>query len=218
MREKSTLSLLISPTPCSLEVQWAEIQSLVSRWLSGKGSTCQYRRLGSSGWILGGGNGKTLRYSYLDNHMGRRAWQEQSMELQRVRHDWATEVTCICCNRIPTNAVALNSTKSSCGSEVPKFSITLPRQNQVSADLCSRLEAQRKSALPFKVSRGCLLSLTHGPLPTSLKPARSGQVFLTISLLQFSFSSFLFYTFKDVLHCIVPTQIIQEYLPVGSAY
>ena len=54
--------------------------------------------------------------------------------------------TCICGNRIPTNTVALSSAESSCGSEVPKFSITLPRQNQVLADLCSRLEAQRKSA------------------------------------------------------------------------
>ena len=70
---------------------------------------------------------------------------------------------------------------------------------------------------PFKLSRGCLLSLAHGPLPASLKPAKSGKVFLTISLLQFSFSSFVFYIFKNLLDCIAPTQIIQEYFLVGSA-
>ena len=171
-------------------------------------------------------------------------------------------------NKIRTNGVALNNTKSFCSSEGHKPSITLCRQNQVSAELCSHLEAQRKSAFtcllnllllrrfsrvrlcrpyrkqptrlprpwdspgkntgvgchfllqcmrvkvkslsrvrllatpwtaahqappsmgfsrqecwsgvpllsPFKLSRGCLLSLAHGPLPASLKPAKSGSL------------------------------------------
>ena len=44
------------------------------RWLSGKESTCQCRRLGfdpESGRSPGGGNGKPLQYSCLENSVSR---------------------------------------------------------------------------------------------------------------------------------------------------
>ena len=50
------------------------------RWLSGKESACQFRRLRRhrfnpwSGRSLGGGKGHSLQYSYLENPMNRRAW------------------------------------------------------------------------------------------------------------------------------------------------
>ena len=43
-------------------------------WLSGKESSCRYRRL-SSGRYPGGGNGSPLQYSCLGNPMDRGAWQ-----------------------------------------------------------------------------------------------------------------------------------------------
>ena len=51
-----------------------------------------------SGRFPGVGNSNPLQYSYLGNSMDRRAWQVQSMGLQRVRHNWVTEHThtCIC--------------------------------------------------------------------------------------------------------------------------
>ena len=35
----------------------------------------------------GEGNGYLLQYSYLENSIDRGAWEQQSMGLQRVRHD-----------------------------------------------------------------------------------------------------------------------------------
>ena len=43
-----------------------------------------------SGRSPGEGNGNPLEYSTLENPMDREAWQVQSMESQRVGHDWAT--------------------------------------------------------------------------------------------------------------------------------
>ena len=66
------------------------------RWLSGKESTCQHRRLrrcrfdpwvGKIPWRR---NWKpTLVFLSMENSMDRGAWQ--SMDLQRVWHDWTTE-------------------------------------------------------------------------------------------------------------------------------
>ena len=44
-----------------------------------------------SGRSPGEGNGNPLQYSYLENPMDRRAWWLQSMGLQRVGHNLATE-------------------------------------------------------------------------------------------------------------------------------
>ena len=63
-------------------------------WLSGKESTwgagdmCSVLGLGRS---PGGGNGNSLQYACLENSTDRGAGCLQSMELQRVRHNWATE-------------------------------------------------------------------------------------------------------------------------------
>ena len=67
------------------------------RCLSGKESACQCRDTGDMGLILGlgrspgGGIGNPLQYSCLENPMDREAWWVplESMESQRVRHDWA---------------------------------------------------------------------------------------------------------------------------------
>ena len=51
------------------------------------------RNLGSIpglGRSPGGGHGNPLQYSCLGNPMDRGAWGLQSIELQRVRHDWVT--------------------------------------------------------------------------------------------------------------------------------
>ena len=40
-----------------------------------------------SGRSPGEGNGYLLQYSYLENSIDRGAWEQQSMGLQRVRHD-----------------------------------------------------------------------------------------------------------------------------------
>ena len=40
-----------------------------------------------SGGSPGVGNGNSLQYSFLENPMDRRAWQNESMGLQRVGHD-----------------------------------------------------------------------------------------------------------------------------------
>ena len=42
----------------------------------------------------GGGNGKPLQYSCLQNPMDRGAWLATVTGLQRVRHDWVTECMC----------------------------------------------------------------------------------------------------------------------------
>ena len=39
------------------------------------------------GRFAGEGNGYPLQYSYLENSIDRGAWEQQSMGLQRVRHD-----------------------------------------------------------------------------------------------------------------------------------
>ena len=57
----------------------------------GKQSACNAGDLGSIPWSRrspGKGNGYPLKYSCLENSMDRRAWQ--SMGLQRVGHNWAT--------------------------------------------------------------------------------------------------------------------------------
>ena len=60
-----------------------------------KNSVCQCRRRGFDPWSrqsLGGGNGNPLHCSCLGNPMDGGAWRAtQSMELQRVGHDLATE-------------------------------------------------------------------------------------------------------------------------------
>ena len=64
--------------------------------LDGKESTCNAGDLSliPRSWIFPGeGNGNPLHYSCLWNSMDRGAWGLQSMGLQRVRHDWATEHT-----------------------------------------------------------------------------------------------------------------------------
>ena len=42
-----------------------------------------------SGRSLGGGNGKPLQYSCLENPMDRGAWWAKSMGSERLGHDWA---------------------------------------------------------------------------------------------------------------------------------
>ena len=67
----------------------------LSRWLSGKESTCQsrrHRRCGFDPWvrkISEGGNGNPLQYSCLENPMDRGAWRATTMKSQRVGHDRA---------------------------------------------------------------------------------------------------------------------------------
>ena len=59
----------------------------------GKESACNEGDLNSIpglGRSPGEGNGNPLQYSGLENPMDRGAWQVQSMESQRVRHDWKT--------------------------------------------------------------------------------------------------------------------------------
>ena len=60
---------------------------------AGKESVCNAGDLGSIpglGRSPGGGHGNPLQYSCLGNPMDRGAWGLQSIELQRVRHDWVT--------------------------------------------------------------------------------------------------------------------------------
>ena len=65
----------------------------------GKESACNVGNLGSIlglGRSPGGRHGNPLQYSCLENPMDRGAWQAtgySSMELQRVRHDWATNTS-----------------------------------------------------------------------------------------------------------------------------
>ena len=50
---------------------------MISRWLSGKQSACQCRRLGFDLWLgssPGKGNGNPLQYPCLENLMDREAW------------------------------------------------------------------------------------------------------------------------------------------------
>ena len=75
------------------------------RWLSHKESAYQCRRhrrhdsiLLGSGRSPGGGNSNPLQYSSLENSMDRVPGGLQSMGLQRIRHDLATETT-VCRNR-----------------------------------------------------------------------------------------------------------------------
>ena len=61
-----------------------------NRLLSGKESTCNAGDLGlipGSGRSPGGGHGKPLQYSCLDNPMDRGAWWATVHGPQRVRHD-----------------------------------------------------------------------------------------------------------------------------------
>ena len=62
----------------------------------GKKSACSAEAPGSIsglGRSSGEGNGNPLQYYCLENSMDRRAWQLQSVELQRVGHDVATKTT-----------------------------------------------------------------------------------------------------------------------------
>ena len=61
----------------------------------GEESACNAGDLGMIP-VLGGSpgerNGKPLQYSYLENPMDREPGELQSMGLQRVRHNWATNI------------------------------------------------------------------------------------------------------------------------------
>ena len=65
------------------------------QWLRGKesawnvGDTEDVGLIPGSGRSPGGGHGSPFQYSCLENPMDRGAWGLQSMELQRVRHDWS---------------------------------------------------------------------------------------------------------------------------------
>ena len=62
-----------------------------------KASACNAGDLGSipgSGRSPGEGNGSPLQYSCLENPIGGGAWWVQSTGSQRVRHDWATSLSC----------------------------------------------------------------------------------------------------------------------------
>ena len=63
-------------------------------WLSGKESACSAGVMGSIpglGRSLGEENGCPMKYSCLENPMGRGAWRATVLVLQRVRYDWATK-------------------------------------------------------------------------------------------------------------------------------
>ena len=64
---------------------------------SSKESTCQCRidkrSIPGSGRSTGEGNGNPLQYSCLENPMDKGAWWAQSIGLQRVGLDWATNTT-----------------------------------------------------------------------------------------------------------------------------
>ena len=74
------------------------MNTLLPWWLSGKESTCNAGDIGSipgSGRSLREGNGNLLQYSCLENFMDREACGLQSMGLQRVGQDSATNTyTC----------------------------------------------------------------------------------------------------------------------------
>ena len=61
-------------------------------WLSSEESTCDAEDTGDAGSIPGsrrspgGGHGKPVQYSCLENLMNRGAWQ---VTIQRVRHAWS---------------------------------------------------------------------------------------------------------------------------------
>ena len=60
------------------------------REISGKEFTCQTEDgslIPGSGRSPGGGNGNLFQYYFLENSMGRGAWQTTAHGLQRVRHD-----------------------------------------------------------------------------------------------------------------------------------
>ena len=64
------------------------------RWLSGKESACQCRRLEFDPGLrisLGKGNGNPLQYSCLENPMDRGAWRATVHGVTRVGHDWVTK-------------------------------------------------------------------------------------------------------------------------------
>ena len=64
-------------------------------WLSGKESAHSMGDLGSIpglGRSPGKGNGNPLQYSCLGNSMDRGTWRVTAHELQRVQHDWATNI------------------------------------------------------------------------------------------------------------------------------
>ena len=76
----------------TLEKAKVKIASVIFIILENTGVGCHFLLQGDLGSIPGlgrspgEGNGKPLQYSCLENSMDRRAWQVQSLELQRVRH------------------------------------------------------------------------------------------------------------------------------------
>ena len=86
--------------PMDRSLPGSSIHGIGCEHLSNKGfpgssegkSACNSGGLGSIpglGRFSGEGNGYPLQYSFLENPMDRGGWQE-SMELKRVSHDWAT--------------------------------------------------------------------------------------------------------------------------------
>ena len=66
----------------------------LSRWLSGKESTCQAGEEGSisgSGRSPGEGNDNPLQYSCLENPMNREAWRATVNGVSRAGHDLDTK-------------------------------------------------------------------------------------------------------------------------------
>ena len=61
-------------------------------WLSGKDSACNAgTQVLIPGFERSHGEGKSLQYCCLENHMGEEPGRLQSMELHRVRHDLVTK-------------------------------------------------------------------------------------------------------------------------------
>ena len=91
--------------------------NLVEDFLGGSDGKESAHNAGDPDWIpglgrsLGEGNGYPLQYSCLENSMDKGAWCElQSLELQRVGHDWLTNVRARAHTHTHThNLVELNS-------------------------------------------------------------------------------------------------------------
>ena len=65
------------------------------QWLSSKESACSVGEAGfitGSGGSLGGGNGNSLQYSGLENHMHRGAWQATVHGSQRDKTEWLNTI------------------------------------------------------------------------------------------------------------------------------
>ena len=86
-----------STVVASLQVCLPTLQ--LPRWLSGKESACQYRRCKRTGSVTGsgghpgGGNGNPPQCLCWEIPWPEEPGRLQSMQLQRVGHEWATEHT-----------------------------------------------------------------------------------------------------------------------------